>query len=72
MNEKAIVIYSGGLDSTPLLYHLRNAGYELKALSVNYGQRHLHRELRIPRSTNTDPHAQSQLDLGSSSARWSS
>ncbi len=45
MNEKAIVIYSGGLDSTTLLYHLRNAGYELKALSVNYGQRHLHREL---------------------------
>ncbi len=47
MNEKAIVIYSGGLDSTTLLYHLRNAGYELKALSVNYGQRHLHRELLI-------------------------
>src|SRR4051794_38778792 len=37
---RTVVAYSGGLDSTVLLYHLRDAGHELKALSVDYGQRH--------------------------------
>lgn len=37
---KSLVIYSGGLDSTVLLYHLRQAGGDVAALSVNYGQRH--------------------------------
>lgn len=37
---KTLVIYSGGLDSTVLLYDLHKAGHELHALSVNYGQRH--------------------------------
>ena len=37
---KTLVIYSGGLDSTVLLYDLQRAGHELNALSVNYGQRH--------------------------------
>lgn len=47
---KTIVTYSGGLDSTVLLYHLRAQGHELSALSVNYGQRHeieLHRAAEI-------------------------
>lgn len=44
MAGKTIVVYSGGLDSTTLLYHLRAEGHEVKALSVNYGQRHLARE----------------------------
>ena len=38
--EKTVVVYSGGLDSTTLLYHLRHAGHEVKALTVQYGQRH--------------------------------
>lgn len=37
---KSLIIYSGGLDSTVLLYHLQKSGDELHALSVNYGQRH--------------------------------
>lgn len=37
---KSIVVYSGGLDSTVLLYYLRNLGYNLKAITVDYGQRH--------------------------------
>lgn len=37
---KTVLIYSGGLDSTVLLYHLRDAGYDVHALAVNYGQRH--------------------------------
>ncbi len=42
---KVVVIYSGGLDSTVLLYHLRAEGHQVRALSVDYGQRHA-RELR--------------------------
>lgn len=37
---KSVIIYSGGLDSTVLLYQLRDAGHELHALSIDYGQRH--------------------------------
>lgn len=42
---KTVVILSGGLDSTTLLYHLRDKGHEFKALSVDYRQRHAQREL---------------------------
>jgi 7-cyano-7-deazaguanine synthase len=38
--EKVVVIYSGGMDSTVLLFHLRSAGYDVRALSVDYDQRH--------------------------------
>lgn len=36
----SVLIYSGGLDSTVLLYHLRATGHNVHALSVHYGQRH--------------------------------
>lgn len=47
--EKVIAIYSGGMDSTVLLYHLRSQGYDVRALSVDYGQRH-RKELESARS----------------------
>lgn len=37
---KTVLIYSGGLDSTVLLYHLLAAGNAVHALSIDYGQRH--------------------------------
>ncbi|NBB80822.1 MAG: 7-cyano-7-deazaguanine synthase QueC [Verrucomicrobia bacterium] len=37
---KSVIIYSGGLDSTVLLYHCLDAGHDLHALSIDYGQRH--------------------------------
>lgn len=37
---KSVLIYSGGLDSTVLLYHLRAEGHEARCLSIDYGQRH--------------------------------
>lgn len=37
---KTIVVLSGGLDSTVLLWHLLNRGDEVKAISIDYGQRH--------------------------------
>ena len=61
----AIVIYSGGMDSFTLLGQLLQGGYDLYALSFNYGQRHskelafasrvcnawgiAHREIAFPR-----------------------
>jgi 7-cyano-7-deazaguanine synthase len=48
MNE-VVVIHSGGMDSTVLLYHLRAEGYQVAALSVDYGQRH-RRELESAKS----------------------
>jgi len=38
--KKAIVLFSGGLDSTTCLYWARAQGYECEALTVSYGQRH--------------------------------
>lgn len=38
--DKVVAIHSGGMDSTVLLYHLRAEGYDVAALSVDYGQRH--------------------------------
>ena len=40
MSEKAVVVYSGGMDSFTLLHKVRQQGYEVFALSFNYGQRH--------------------------------
>lgn len=37
---KVVLIYSGGLDSTVLLAKLLKEKQEVKALSINYGQRH--------------------------------
>ncbi|MCM2130363.1 7-cyano-7-deazaguanine synthase QueC [Larsenimonas rhizosphaerae] len=40
MSEKAVVIYSGGMDSYTVLHRALNAGYDVHALSFHYGQRH--------------------------------
>ncbi|MFZ2377717.1 MAG: 7-cyano-7-deazaguanine synthase QueC [Methanothrix sp.] len=37
---KAVLIYSGGLDSSTLLYRLLADGYQVDALTFNYAQRH--------------------------------
>lgn len=37
---KVVAIYSGGMDSTTMLYQLLSAGHEVKAIGFNYGQRH--------------------------------
>jgi 7-cyano-7-deazaguanine synthase len=40
MNKKAVILYSGGLDSTTCLAMARAQGFEPYALSFAYGQRH--------------------------------
>lgn len=38
--KKAVIIISGGMDSATLLYHYLKNGYEVHAISFDYGQRH--------------------------------
>lgn len=38
--EKVVALHSGGMDSTALLYHLRDANYDVYPLCIHYGQRH--------------------------------
>lgn len=38
--KKIVVIFSGGLDSTTLIYYLLDKGYEVLPLSFNYSQKH--------------------------------
>lgn len=38
--KKCVLIYSGGMDSFTLLSELRVGGYDVHALSFNYGQKH--------------------------------
>ena len=40
MNNKAVILLSGGLDSTTCLAIAKNQGFDLYALTLNYGQRH--------------------------------
>ncbi len=40
MNKKAVVLTSGGLDSTTVLAMARDQGYAIHCLSFDYGQRH--------------------------------
>lgn len=50
MRPKAVVLLSGGLDSTTLFYRLAQEGYDLHAVSCDYGQRH-RKEIEFARRT---------------------
>ncbi|WP_417534308.1 7-cyano-7-deazaguanine synthase QueC [Marinobacterium stanieri] len=45
MKEKVVVVYSGGMDSFTVLHRALRDGFDVYALSFNYGQRHS-KELR--------------------------
>jgi len=47
---KAVLILSGGLDSTTLLYDLLNQGYDVSALTFDYHQKHK-REILCAKAT---------------------
>ena len=40
MSNKAVILLSGGLDSATCLAIAKNQGFDLNALTLNYGQRH--------------------------------
>jgi len=48
MQKKAVILYSGGLDSTTCLAIARDEGYAPYAISFSYGQRH-QQELEVAR-----------------------
>ena len=50
---KALVLFSGGLDSTVLATQLKAEGAETRLLSIDYGQRHA-RELKRAELANDD------------------
>jgi 7-cyano-7-deazaguanine synthase len=62
----AVVLLSGGLDSTTVAAQARADGYELDALTIRYGQRH-ERELRAAREVaealDVDEHVELDVDL---------
>ena len=49
MSDKCVIPISGGLDSTVILRLAKSQGYEVHAVSFNYGQRHFEREMSCAR-----------------------
>ena len=66
MNNKAVVLLSGGLDSATVLAMVKAAGYDCYALSFDYGQRHraeLDAAKRVAASLGARDHRVVKLDL---------
>ncbi|HEX9401620.1 MAG TPA: 7-cyano-7-deazaguanine synthase QueC [Anaeromyxobacter sp.] len=64
--RRAVVLLSGGLDSSTCLAVAQAAGYDVHALSVDYGQRHrgeLARASRIARALGAKDHRTVKVDL---------
>ncbi len=67
MREKAVVLSSGGVDSTTAMAIAKAEGYEVYSLSFNYGQRHafeLKAAERIAEALAARDHLIIDLDLG--------
>ncbi|BBO66805.1 7-cyano-7-deazaguanine synthase [Desulfosarcina alkanivorans] len=65
-NKKAVVLSSGGLDSTTVLAMARNRGYTLYSLSFFYGQRHdfeLQAAEKVAAAMGVKRHLVSRVDL---------
>ncbi len=64
---KAVILVSGGLDSTTVLAMAKNQGYDCYTLSFDYGQRHCSELLaaeRTSKAMNAVEHKVVKLDLG--------
>ena len=67
--EKAIILLSGGLDSTTVLALANEKQYELYALTVKYGQRHIFEIDAARKITNQYPvkeHIVTEINLDTS------
>lgn len=66
MSKEAVVLLSGGLDSTTVLAIAKDAGFEPNALSFRYGQRHaaeLEAAARVAKYLGVRRHVIAQIDL---------
>jgi 7-cyano-7-deazaguanine synthase len=66
MQPKAVVLLSGGLDSSTAFAVARSRGFDVHALSVDYGQRHrveLERAADVARALGAREHRTVRLDL---------
>lgn len=66
LTKKAIVLSSGGLDSTTAMAVAKSEGFEIYSLSFNYGQRHhyeLHAANQVARFFNAKKHLVIDMDL---------
>jgi 7-cyano-7-deazaguanine synthase len=64
--KKAVILSSGGVDSTTVLALARSEGYEIYSLSFNYGQRHaleLEAARSVARALGAKEHLIIDLDL---------
>lgn len=64
--KAAVVLLSGGLDSTTVLAMARAEGYRCYALSFDYGQRHeveLHAARRVAAALGAERHVVARIDL---------
>ena len=65
--KSAVVLVSGGLDSATVLALARAEGWECRALSIDYGQRHraeLDAAARVSRALGAIEHRVVRIDLG--------
>jgi len=63
---RAVILLSGGLDSTTVLAIAREQGFEPYALSFHYGQRHIQELVAaesVARSQGVVKHVVAQIDL---------
>ena len=64
--RKAVVLLSGGLDSTTVLAIAKSEGYEVTALSFRYGQKHVHETAQaeaIAEAFGVSDHVVVEIDL---------
>lgn len=67
MNKKAVVLFSGGLDSTTCLGFAKQQGFDCYALSFSYSQRHVYEldaACKLAKQMHVKEHRVMTLDIG--------